>query len=154
MPPRTPPQTPATDALDAVECYRFIRDQIEHEDNLMTQRLNWFLASQSFLFTAYGIVLNAPAESRFGAAHHSTYLHLLPLLGLTVGVLIWIGVLAGIVQMGRLRATAVACRCVAPAGLPAIQGAASARALGQAAPTLAPPLFITAWCILLFAAHA
>lgn len=49
--------------------YGAVRGQIEHEDTLISQRLNWFLMSQSFLFTAYAIVVSnsaprAPAELR------------------------------------------------------------------------------------------
>jgi hypothetical protein len=35
------------------ELYKIIRDQIVHEDNLVNQRLNWILFSQSFLFAAF-----------------------------------------------------------------------------------------------------
>lgn len=34
---------------------KLIRDEIVHEDNLMSNRLNWFTASQSFLLTALAI---------------------------------------------------------------------------------------------------
>ena len=45
-------------AVQPVEYYKLIRSQIEHEDNLNSQRLSWFVASQSFLFTAYAIVVS------------------------------------------------------------------------------------------------
>ena len=35
-----------------------VRSQIEYEDNLVANRLSWLIASQSFLFTGYAIVLN------------------------------------------------------------------------------------------------
>ena len=46
------------DPISPADFYRLIRSQIEHEDNLNSQRLSWFVASQSFLFTAYAIVLS------------------------------------------------------------------------------------------------
>lgn len=34
------------------------REQWTHEDNLIADRLNWLLTSQSFLFAAYAVTLN------------------------------------------------------------------------------------------------
>jgi hypothetical protein len=44
-----------SEPLSTTDYYRIIRGQVEHEDNLMMQRLNWFITSQSFLFSAYAI---------------------------------------------------------------------------------------------------
>ena len=41
-----------------------VRRQIEHEDVLIVNRLSWLIASQSFLFTAYAIMLNGPVLTR------------------------------------------------------------------------------------------
>ena len=42
-----------------------LRRRIEHEDNLINQRLSWLVASQAFLLTALAISLNAtPNQSR------------------------------------------------------------------------------------------
>ena len=41
---------------DPFDWYRTIRDQIQHEDNLIVQRLAWLMAAQSFFFTGYAIV--------------------------------------------------------------------------------------------------
>ena len=49
---------PLSTPLSGLEYYRLIRERIEHEDNLVVQRLLWLVASQSFLFTACAIVLN------------------------------------------------------------------------------------------------
>jgi glycerol-3-phosphate dehydrogenase len=59
---RTPP-----DAL-SLEYYRILRSQIEHEDNLISQRLNWFVSAQAFLFTANAIVLNSSPTPSFAQA--------------------------------------------------------------------------------------
>ena len=37
--------------LPQLEYYRIIRGQLEHEDDLISGRLSWFVASQSFLFS-------------------------------------------------------------------------------------------------------
>jgi hypothetical protein len=46
-----------------------IRRRIEHEDNLLNQRVSWIVSSQAFLLTGYAILLNAPIESR--NEHHA-----------------------------------------------------------------------------------
>lgn len=40
------------------ELYKMLRNQIQHEDGLVNQRLTWLLLSQAFLFTAYFTTLN------------------------------------------------------------------------------------------------
>ena len=54
-----------------LDFYRLIRSQIEHEDNSQQQRLSWLVASQSFLFTAFAIVLsNLQIEKPSAIATH------------------------------------------------------------------------------------
>ena len=40
------------ESISRIEYYQIIRSQIEHEDNLINQRLSWFVAAQAFLFSA------------------------------------------------------------------------------------------------------
>jgi hypothetical protein len=48
---------------DAEELYDRIRAKIEHEDNLVNQRLMWMITLHGLLFTAYGFSLSAEANS-------------------------------------------------------------------------------------------
>jgi hypothetical protein len=52
------------ESISGIQYYEIIRSQIEHEDNLINQRLSWFVAAQAFLFSAYAILLNAPSQLR------------------------------------------------------------------------------------------
>jgi hypothetical protein len=52
----------AQHSLSPVDLYHLVRSQIEHEDNLVSARLSWLLASQSCVFTAYAITLNGPVK--------------------------------------------------------------------------------------------
>jgi hypothetical protein len=141
-------------ASTPLDAYRAARGQIEHEDNLITQRLNWFLASQSFLFSGYAIVLNMPLEVRAATARYATALDMIPLVAILVGALIWIGVLGGLIAMRRLRLdVAVHCRPLFDAGFPPIHGHGRTRWMGRAAPAMLPPIFVIAWCILLTNNH-
>src|SRR3978361_1317658 len=90
--------------ISPVDFYRLIRSQIEHEDNLNSQRLSWFVASQSFLFTAYAIVVgNSPGRS----PHIERQLHLLvfviPIIALLTCALIYATIIAGAMAMINLR---------------------------------------------------
>lgn len=44
-----------------VHCYRSYRDQIEHEDLLLNQRVTWIVTSQAFLLGTYVFLMNSPS---------------------------------------------------------------------------------------------
>src|SRR5207302_5170237 len=90
--------------LTAVERYQVLRDQLQHEDNLTTQRLSWLMASQAFLFTAYAIVMNGPehAMSPFATAQQQWLITAIPALALASAVLIYVSIIAGVLALLNL----------------------------------------------------
>lgn len=67
--------------------YDAARRRIEHEDTLNVNRLSWLMASQSFLFSAFAVVVNGLVEkSTLGLSPYQPYSELLfrmiPMLGL------------------------------------------------------------------------
>src|SRR5690349_320479 len=88
----------AQHSLSPVDLYHLVRSQIEHEDNLVSARLSWLLASQSFLFTAYAITLNGPLQSHFKTfeTNAGLLISMLTLVGIASALLIWASILAGI----------------------------------------------------------
>lgn len=136
-----------------VERYHILRDQIQHEDNLTTQRLSWLLASQAFLFSAYAIVLNGPehAPTAFVAEQRSWLLGAVPLLGFTSAALIYVSILAGVVALRNLHRLAEPICTTAPGGAeyPPIQGSNLTRLFGLASPLLVPPIFAGVWFYLM-----
>ena len=116
----------------------------------MVNRLSWLVASQSFLFTAYAIVLNgAPqALNTASAARQDLLRNLLPALGLATCGLIYLGLLAGVrvvaVLRHRLRRHEESTLRETSLGTPVTH------ALGLAAPLLLPLLFLAAWATLLW----
>jgi hypothetical protein len=138
--------------LPPLEHYRIVRGQIEHEDNLVSQRLSWLLASQSFLFTAYAITLNGPVQlhqQRY-EAHVGSLMVLLPLVGIVSAVLIWLSIIAGMRAMRKLRIDLQRkLTGVLPGELPPIQTSGIALLGGQLGPVLIPLLFLTVWLVLL-----
>ena len=142
------------DPIDAAAFYRAIRERLEHEDGLIVNRLAWLMASQSFLFTAYAIVLNGVAIGSGGQIGdlQKELLRLLPLAGMASTALIYAGILAAIRAMGwpvgefRNRVPDEAAL-----GLPPISTPAPIRSFGLAAPAILPAVFLLLWIYLLVA---
>src|SRR5436309_10172260 len=94
--------------LSALEYYNVIRHRLEHEDNLIIQRLSWLVASQSFLFTAYAIVLNGltnppqAASERF-MTHELYVFRIIPIVAILTCALISTTILAAVHTMATLR---------------------------------------------------
>jgi hypothetical protein len=133
------------------DIYRLIRPQIEFEDGLITQRLSWFVAAQSFLFSAYAITLNAPRDAAtqgFRDQQHLVF-HLIPVVAVASGVLIYLAIVGGVLAQMKLRGFL---RARVPAErlaiFPPIQGMLKTRVLGIAAPLGLPLVFVAVWIFL------
>jgi hypothetical protein len=145
---------PAVNVFGPSDWYRAIRDQIEHEDSLIVQRLAWLMAAQSFFFTGYAIVANATPQPRnpLLAKQLDLLFDIIPAVACISDVLIYCSVIAGVLALYRLR-TAYA-EHVAPAGnFPEIHGNRLTRCLGYASPILLPLVFLIAWLIVWSRAH-
>lgn len=139
-------------ALPATALYAAVRSQIEHEDNLMTQRLNWLMAAQSFLFTAYAITLNAaPLAVQRAAGLQRQLRVLIPVVSAVICVMVEVMILAGVVALGRLGAWyathGAGDRAVQM--LPPIHGSRGLRLLGLSGPLLLPVVLAAVWVYLL-----
>ena len=137
--------------LSEIDRYRLVRQQIEHEDNLVSQRLSWLLGSQSFLFTAYAISLNGPTQIRSKQleAHLGLLLVILPLVSIISAFLIWIAVLAGTWTMYKLRR--IYEREFAQSfgnQIPPVQSTGLALLMGHFAPMILPLVFMVVWLLL------
>ena len=131
--------------MDDVSFYLHLRARLEHEDGLIVNRLAWLMASESFLFTAYAIVLNNAATT-----HHARLIKLIPLVAVLSSALILIGIVAAIRAISWIR---VQLRSRVPdetaLGLPPLNTPGAIRIAGLAAPVLLPLLFVTVWLYLL-----
>jgi hypothetical protein len=132
--------------------YKIVRAQIEHEDNLVGTRLNWFVASQSFLFSAYAIVVSnlSGTKSPWVNEQQKLLFRIIPVVAIFVCVLIFFGLVGAVCAMRRLRRLYAARIEHAPnSELPPVQGYPQNYFLGQAGPLLLPPGFIAVWLLLL-----
>jgi len=146
--------TPAelSQKISPLERYQVFRNRIEHEDNLIMQRLSWLMASQSFLFTAYAIVTNgmttSPAKGgNMFVNHLLTLARIIPVVALLNSLLILVSILAALKAIRELRDEYQR----QPEILETIplQTSKSARTLGLSAPVLLPLLFLAVWLFLL-----
>ena len=127
------------ESISGIQYYKIIRSQIEHEDNLINQRLSWFVAAQAFLFSAYAILLNAPSQVRlegFGTQQELLFF-LIPLVAIGVSILIYITVIAAMLTTANLRRLLKTHMNEKDSALlPPVQGYRQTLLLGQASPTL------------------
>jgi hypothetical protein len=146
--------TPAelSQKISPLERYQIFRNRIEHEDNLIMQRLSWLMASQSFLFTAYAIVTNGMTTSpatggNMFVNHLLTLARIIPVVALLNSLLILVSILAALKAIRELRDEYQR----QPEILETIplQTSKSARTLGLSAPVLLPLLFLAVWLFLL-----
>jgi hypothetical protein len=142
----------ASEKNSALEMYRLFRGRIEHEDNLIIQRLAWLVASQSFLFTAYAITTNGlsslePKSAGRFLEQAELLFRLIPTVAIGVALLIYISILAALRAIRQMRRLYLA--KPTPPELPPIQTSATTRLLGLSAPLLLPLLFVSVWLVLL-----
>jgi hypothetical protein len=139
------------ESLSPADFYRLIRSQIEHEDNLNSQRLSWFVASQSFLFTAYAIVLSnlQPGKTPSIEQQQRLLVILIPLVAILTSALIFATIVAGAIAMVNLRKMYKSHEGSSAGGLPPVQGYRLTQLFGQAGPLGLPPVFIVVWLVLL-----
>jgi hypothetical protein len=89
----------------SAELYRIIRERIDYEENLLNQRVIWLIFSQSFLVSAYVIMLNSPPEPKspmYGDLQ-SCLIWLLPSLSLILSIIVYLSVISALYHIAELR---------------------------------------------------
>ena len=133
--------------IDDVAFYTHLRGRIEHEDSLIVSRLTWLMASESFLFTAYAIVVNGVPTALSG---HTRLIPLIAVVGIVSSALIFVGIVAAIRGIAWLRdQLRTRIPDVAALGLPPIHAPQSIVLAGLLAPVALPLAFIAVWLYLL-----
>jgi hypothetical protein len=121
--------------------------RVEHEDNLLNQRVSWIVSSQAFLLTGYAILLNAPMGLRTAehARDHALLVRLIPITSLCVTVFLWVAMLAGMAAMRALRSGA---EKHSNHEANRIQGSRTMRRLGLVPIALVPGVFLVTWLLI------
>lgn len=142
-------------SISADRYYAIIRGQIEHEDNLIGQRLSWFVAAQSFFFTAYAITMSnvRPDHVIWVVKQMRLLLLLIPLVAVVTCLLLYATIVAGYLAIRELRTLYTEYTThELTTGLPPVQGYRRTQLLGQAAPMFLPLVFLAVWLLLVFRA--
>src|SRR5689334_1502041 len=87
-----------------VAWYKIVRDRMDKENELITGRLNWLIASQSFLFTAYSL-----ASQRSEGGPGARLRFVVPVVAIGIGSLIYLAILAGFLALKYDRALLLEC---------------------------------------------
>lgn len=126
------------------EKLHFLRQRIEHEDNLINQRLSAMVGSQSFLLTAFAISLNAPKE--FFSPHyepvHRVLTRMLPIAGIASVIILMLTLVGAVLALRGLHQSADS---LVTHGDPPIHSGRLARLLGQSAVVGVPLVFLMLW---------
>ena len=127
-----------------------IRNRIEHEDNLISNRISWLVSSQAFLLTAFSICLNFVSGEKVPQNYaHMNHLvvKIIPLAGIACTILVSLGIFGGILAMADLKRRAEDENI---RDLFYIHGHKITQCLGHAIPTLIPFVFLATWFVILF----
>jgi hypothetical protein len=121
-----------------------IQARLNHEDDLINQRISWLVNSQSFLLTAYAITLNGLAadSGRPQAAIQLKLLELLPMAGIASVILVVAAMIGGLFAMSELRRFAAT---KYPKDRLFVISKPTIQFLGVSAPTLIPLVFLIIW---------
>jgi hypothetical protein len=151
--PSTPPRK-ASDLTNYLDVYRVYRGQVEHEDNLLGSRINVFVTSQSFLFSAYAIIANTASPLAFGAPVDPKHvlLFMIPIVAILTAILYMPAIAGSVVALSRIRQQYRRITGFPPNDcchdLPPLQGSRDTRVAGTLASALLPPLFMAVWAYL------
>jgi hypothetical protein len=145
-------ERPSTQPIAPDRYYELIRGQIEHEDDLMNTRLNWFITSQSFLFTAYAITAGNIQQPGTTVSHErlESLVFLIPMMAVVTSAVICFGIGAGVLALRTLRNQYHHRVDASTAGsLPPVHGYRMTQVLGISVPLVLPVLFMLVWAFLL-----
>lgn len=88
------------------DSYSTNRKKWVHEDNLINQRLNWLLMTQTILFAAYGLLLGATDKGIKAddiAKKIDSAVNIIPWIGISVSSLIFLGIVGAVGAMCVLK---------------------------------------------------
>jgi hypothetical protein len=146
-----------TGELSLAEFYGVIRSQIEHENELVNQRVIWQILTQAFFFGAYATLLNASKEAKnvLFESEQTLLLWLIPTAALFAGALTYMGILTSlktVVYLRQLYDDHVASQAhhdPSSKRYPPIQGPLQVRYWAMLSPAFLPIVFTISWLLVL-----
>ena len=82
--------------MNSKEIFEIVHREIQHEHNLISSRMSWYVTSQSFLMAAFAV--------SGGANHSFQWLArpFLPILGIVTSLISWLSLIAAVEAMNRV----------------------------------------------------
>jgi hypothetical protein len=139
------------------ELYSLIRSQIEHENELLSQRVIWQILTQAFFFGAYAALVNAPNEPKnhlFESEQH-LLLWLMPVAALLAGLVAYVSIVSSLKTIMHLRklyedhAHSKSPGDPSSKLYPDIQGPAQLGNMAIFSPGMMPIVFTISWLVVL-----
>ena len=124
-----------------------VRERLDRENELLSHRISWVVASQAFLLSAYGNCLVGGS----GEAHNPNarrlelLLAVLPWTGILSLLALYVTVFAALVTMWRLRRVVEQSHAMSHSAV----GDPPLRRAGLAGPLVVPCVFLVTWVLLL-----
>jgi hypothetical protein len=143
--------------LSLAELYGLIRSQIEHENELVSQRVIWQILTQAFFFGAYASLLNAPKEAKnyLFESEQILLLWLMPIAAILAGLLAYISIVSSLKTIVLLRqryedrAHSKSPGDPSSKLYPDIQGPAQWGNMAMFSPGMMPLVFTVSWLVVL-----
>jgi hypothetical protein len=137
--------------LDIIDIYKTTRGQIEHVDNIISQRIIWLVISQSFFFSGYSILITGePKDTLLFEKQHELIL-LFPIAAILMNVISLIDIISG---MNYLKALCISFndkkrieKIDVP--FPPIEGFRKLNLLKNLSALILPSVFAIIWIIIL-----
>lgn len=148
---------PDNGELSLAELYTLLRAQIEHENELVSQRVIWQILTQAFFFGAYASLLNAPKEAKsyLFESEQILLLWLMPVAALSAGLLAYVSIVSSLKTIVYLRglyedrAHSKSPDDPSSKLYPAIQGPAQLGSMAMFSPGIMPLVFTISWLAVL-----
>ena len=137
----------------AQERYHLFQHQMEHEQDNKNQKVVWHAISQSFLFSAYTSLMNAPPQPKtalFGF-QQEVLLWTLPIVALPLSILSSTSIVSSLRYICRLKQNFEEKFGPVPDEMPALQGGPYVFTLGNLAAYGLLATLIFTWVIILCA---
>ncbi|HEX8548875.1 MAG TPA: hypothetical protein VF691_18055 [Cytophagaceae bacterium] len=140
------------------EYYNVFRGRIEYANNLINQRIIWLVISQSFFFSAYAMILNAPEKAKNPLFEDLQLVmhNLLPIAAITSALLSYIAIAASVYDIPKLsRSFDEFCKSseVDNVKLPHVMSSPMVNRIEMATTLVLPSIFAISWAIIIFNAY-
>ena len=148
---------PRSGELTLAQLYTLIRSQIEHENELLSQRVIWQILTQAFFFGAYASLVNAPKEPKnhFFESEQILLLWLMPVAALMAGLVAYVSIVSSLKTIMHLRQLYEGHAHSKSPGDPSsklypdIQGPAQLGNMAIFSPGMMPLVFTISWLVVL-----